>query len=277
MRTLTGLLASIGVIGVAGFAGSACGFKEPTPSGTTVCSPGLPCPDGGGDKGDVGGTGGAAGAAGAAGTAGTAGTGVTVTGTVAQYLDDMFATADSWHGDATISADKRDGTGWASTSWNDASFTLTGLKGYPTWVRLETTEPSAMMTFHAVVNAASAVLPFVPDAVMQMVADESAVMLDANDAQLILRFVDTAGTPLSDVSVTQPAGADAVAYEVSTFWNAAAAATGTDGLAAVFNIPTIALPGNKVDVDFEFDSKAGKVTVWLAKSAVTVVTAEIRL
>lgn len=268
MRTLTGLLAIIGVIGVAG---SACGFKEPTPGGTTLCSQGLPCPNGGGDEGHGGGAGGTGGAAGTGG-----GTGVSVTGTVSAYDDDLFATAVAWHDDATISADKLDGTGWASTSWNDSSFTLTGLKGYPTWVRLETTEPSAMTTFHAVVQAEAVVLPFVTDEAIGMVADESAVTLDANAAQLILRFVDAAGTRLSGVSVTPPTGSDGVSYEVSTVWEETQTATGSDGLAAVFNIPTTELPGNKVDVAFEFDSKTGNVSVWLAKNAVTVVAAEIR-
>jgi hypothetical protein len=97
--------------------------------------------------------------------------------------------------------------------------------------------------------------------------------LEPGKAQIVLSFVDVAGTPAQDLTIV-PGPGMVVGYDRGDTYSNSVAATGTRGIAVIVNQPAEPFPGGFTGVSFrrQRGTFAGAVRLRTAQGAVTLAT-----
>jgi hypothetical protein len=134
-----------------------------------------------------------------------------------------------------------------------SSFTLDGVRyGKSLWFTAApqgTTELLPALAALDTTTTTSVVVPVIPESALQAVGWvlTTPVTLDSDRAQVVLRFVDEAGMPLPDVTVSTT-GAENIAYDAGSTYDDTWGATSNLGLAFLLNVDASATPSAKLVV-----------------------------
>lgn len=260
-----GALAALAAL--AGCAPDESRFAATTGCEGTLC--GKPPPGGG----TVGKDGGAEGGAG--GAAAT----VDQAGSVALLATPSFtqASAVAFNGLATITAISASGTTTSAPygGVNGATFLLEGVESGPTWFLVEDKSGGAAgvfstFSYQELPVVPSVTLPVVDVATLQIIASSLPTVAAAGVSSLaahVVIFVSAGGAPRSGIKVSGGVGGGQVAYDFGAGYSDSSGATGTNGVAILFNA---GLAGSSlITLTDTATSKAYSTKVQAAPGAVT--------
>lgn len=259
-------------------ANNECSVPPCGPSGLTGGSQGGSGSGGSGGSGASGGISPDSGPA-ASGDASTA----SLTGALLVFDDQGFAVTRPFSGAGTVTVfDPGSPAIRHTATFSGSSYSATVPLANPLWVGIQSTTSSEVLPTLMEVDGTkptAADVGFAQTAMLELIfsgLQSNPQTMQSTRAQLVVRFVDSAGAPLSGVQLLlAPAGA-VVAYDNGSLYSdlPAFAATQGRGAVVVLNAPASPWPGGKVTVNYQHGTPAvlGAFDVYLARGAVTVVT-----
>lgn len=272
------LLVVAAALSVCGLGCSAAKDRAPPAADCTElrCSDASPPGTGGSTGGAPNATGGSAGSMGGREATGGAAGGRTVSGNVRIYTDSSFdgTAAFAAAGIVGLTGSRRATGTFATGQWSVSGAEATG----PLWADLHATVDAqdALDTLQIIEGTAStADLVFAARSSFDAVVTglSSVQSLNPDRAQIVLRFVNGSGQPVSGVVVTQPSGT--IAYDAGSSYTdqkgAPFGATQQRGMAIILNYTAVSFPGGPLTVQYlkPGDTKGTDVEIRAANGAVT--------
>lgn len=205
--------------------------------------------------------------------------GYVLAGPLVTFVDDSFGSVVGYTGATEVSILEAGGAQIATGESVDGSITLRVPQSpAQLWTYANPAEDLSMLPTLSRLALGDAVIdvegvPVVKEAIVSEIVatTSSAPSLSESAAQLLMRFLDEDGDPLTGVSVTYVEGSQEFTYAVGNTWSEFRDNTSAEGLVLFYNIPANRFPGSLREVTVS-GSMSGDFEVQLMAGAITVVT-----